>query len=225
MNLLCFWNWILCYYLFVAEIQNRSFKVKFYRTGNAMDKKLNLISLNWKINISNFCLWFGSIFAIQEDSEELEEPKQVVYKENDVGTTLSDGSENSNDSEESKIEGTRNNLLEKNGLYPSLNFLIFLVHLMPLKYLTMMLLSEFFLIVIKFQNSTMMKLNRKDCPPQMKHKTWNLSRKYWPPRMIHKTRKLGIKACPPRIEIRFGLILLNFFPLKTWGWMIAIFLF
>lgn len=50
----------------------------------------------------------------QEDSEELEEPKQVVYKENDVGTKLSDGSENSNDSEESKIEGTRNNLLEKN---------------------------------------------------------------------------------------------------------------
>lgn len=89
-------------------------------------------------------MWFGSIFAIQEDSEELEEPKQVVYKENDVGTKLSDGSENSNDSEESKIEGTRNNLLEKNGLYPSLHFSIFVVHLMPLKYSTMMLLSDFF---------------------------------------------------------------------------------
>lgn len=165
-------------------------------------------------------MWFGSIFAIQEDSEELEEPKQVVYKENDVGTKLSDGSENSNDSEESKIEGTRNNLLEKNGLYPSLHFSIFVVHLMPLKYSTMMLLSDFFfLIAIKFQNSTMMKhktrkIDRKDCPPLMKHRTWNLSRKYWPPRMIHKTRKLSIKDCPPRREIRFGLILLNFCPYK-----------
>ncbi|KAK2417720.1 putative galacturonosyltransferase [Trifolium repens] len=50
----------------------------------------------------------------QEDSEELEEPKQVVYKENDVDSRLSDGSENNNDSEESRIEGSRNNFLEKN---------------------------------------------------------------------------------------------------------------
>ncbi|WJX84327.1 polygalacturonate 4-alpha-galacturonosyltransferase [Trifolium repens] len=50
----------------------------------------------------------------QEDSEELEEPKQVVYKENDVDSTLSDGSENNNDSVESRIEGSRNNFLEKN---------------------------------------------------------------------------------------------------------------
>jgi len=73
-------------------------------------------------------LWFGSIFAIQEDSGELEEPKQVVYKENYVVSTISDdGSENSNDSVESKIVGTRNNFLEKNGLYPLVHFLIFMV--------------------------------------------------------------------------------------------------
>jgi alpha-1,4-galacturonosyltransferase len=59
----------------------------------------------------------GFVCAIQEDSEELEEPKQVVYKENDVDSTLSDGSENSNDSVESRIEGSRNNFLEKNGWY------------------------------------------------------------------------------------------------------------
>ncbi|CAJ2633021.1 unnamed protein product [Trifolium pratense] len=50
----------------------------------------------------------------QENSEELEEPKQVVYKEDDVDSTLGDDSENNNDSEESRIEGSRNNFLEKN---------------------------------------------------------------------------------------------------------------
>lgn len=57
-------------------------------------------------------------FAIQEDREELEGPKQVVYKENDFGSKFSDSSENFDDSEDSRIEGSRNNLLEKNGWYP-----------------------------------------------------------------------------------------------------------
>ena len=50
----------------------------------------------------------------QEDSVDLEEPKQVVYKENDFGSTFSDGSENIIDSKESGIEGSRNKYLEKN---------------------------------------------------------------------------------------------------------------
>ncbi|XP_004493743.1 probable galacturonosyltransferase 6 isoform X2 [Cicer arietinum] len=50
----------------------------------------------------------------QEDREELEGPKQVVYKENDFGSKFSDSSENFDDSEDSRIEGSRNNLLEKN---------------------------------------------------------------------------------------------------------------
>ncbi|TKY62394.1 galacturonosyltransferase 6 [Spatholobus suberectus] len=50
----------------------------------------------------------------QEGAEELEEPKQVVYKEKDFGSTNSYISQKINDSEESKIEGYKNNLLERN---------------------------------------------------------------------------------------------------------------
>ncbi|XP_027349908.1 probable galacturonosyltransferase 6 isoform X2 [Abrus precatorius] len=49
----------------------------------------------------------------QEGAEELEEPKQVVYKEKDFGSTNSYISEKINDSDESKIEQLRNNLLER----------------------------------------------------------------------------------------------------------------
>ncbi|KAI5426543.1 probable galacturonosyltransferase 6 [Lathyrus oleraceus] len=48
-----------------------------------------------------------------EDSEELDEPEQVVYKENDFGSKNSDNTEKNNDSEDSRIEGSRNNYLEK----------------------------------------------------------------------------------------------------------------
>ncbi|XP_061369077.1 probable galacturonosyltransferase 6 isoform X2 [Gastrolobium bilobum] len=50
----------------------------------------------------------------QEGAEELEEPKQVVYEEKDFGSSNSYSSEKINDSEESRIEGYRNNLLERN---------------------------------------------------------------------------------------------------------------
>ncbi|XP_058748697.1 probable galacturonosyltransferase 6 [Vicia villosa] len=55
----------------------------------------------------------SSTYEDQEDSEELEEPKQVVYKENDFGSKNSDDLEKNNDSEDSRIEGSRNNYLKK----------------------------------------------------------------------------------------------------------------
>lgn len=72
-------------------------------------------------------------FTTQEDSEELEEAKQVGYKENDFGSTVRDPSEKNIDPVESRIEGSRNNFLEKKGLHPSMNFLICLVNIMALK--------------------------------------------------------------------------------------------
>ncbi|XP_015969713.1 probable galacturonosyltransferase 6 isoform X1 [Arachis duranensis] len=50
----------------------------------------------------------------QESAEELEEPKQVVYKENDFGVAISNNSERTNDSEDSLTDGSRSNLLEVN---------------------------------------------------------------------------------------------------------------
>lgn len=66
----------------------------------------------------NFFLCLGPFCATQEDAEELEEPKQVVYKEKGFGT-FGYSSEKINDSESegSRIGGFRNNLLERNGWY------------------------------------------------------------------------------------------------------------
>ncbi|KAL2321009.1 hypothetical protein Fmac_029978 [Flemingia macrophylla] len=50
----------------------------------------------------------------QEDAEELEEPQQVVYKENDFGSKNSYISQKINELVESTIEGYRNNNLERN---------------------------------------------------------------------------------------------------------------
>ena len=67
---------------------------------------------------------------IQVDSEGLEEPKQVVYKDNDFISTLSYGSKKNNDIEESRIAGYRSNLLERNGWYFQVHFIfIFLFRL------------------------------------------------------------------------------------------------
>ncbi|KAL5053440.1 hypothetical protein RYX36_034122 [Vicia faba] len=49
----------------------------------------------------------------QEDSEELEEAKQVGYKENVSGSTVRDPLEKNIDPEESRIEGSKTNFLEK----------------------------------------------------------------------------------------------------------------
>ncbi|ESW34492.1 hypothetical protein PHAVU_001G157200 [Phaseolus vulgaris] len=50
----------------------------------------------------------------QEGAEELEEPKEVVYIEKKNGPINSSIQQKVNDSEESKIEGYRNNILERN---------------------------------------------------------------------------------------------------------------
>ncbi|MED6182067.1 hypothetical protein PIB30_025304 [Stylosanthes scabra] len=50
----------------------------------------------------------------QEGAEELEEPKQVVYKENDFGVAISNNPERINDAEDSSTDGSRSNLLETN---------------------------------------------------------------------------------------------------------------
>ncbi|XP_014495871.1 probable galacturonosyltransferase 6 isoform X1 [Vigna radiata var. radiata] len=50
----------------------------------------------------------------QEGVEELEEPKEVVYKEKDFGSTNSSIQQKINDCEKSKIQGCRNNILERN---------------------------------------------------------------------------------------------------------------
>ncbi|KAK7336820.1 hypothetical protein VNO77_17368 [Canavalia gladiata] len=52
--------------------------------------------------------------AIEQEGEGLEEPKEVVYKEKDFGSTNSFISEKNNDSEESKTKVYRNNLSERN---------------------------------------------------------------------------------------------------------------
>lgn len=65
---------------------------------------------------------FGPFCAIQEGAEELEEPKEVVYKEKDFGSTNSSIQQKINDSEESKIKGYRNNILERNGWYLLVHF-------------------------------------------------------------------------------------------------------
>ncbi|CAJ1902542.1 unnamed protein product [Sphenostylis stenocarpa] len=56
---------------------------------------------------------FIRIFAI-EGAEELEEPKEVVYKEKDFSSTDSYIQQKINDYEKSKSEGYRNNILERN---------------------------------------------------------------------------------------------------------------
>ncbi|KAK7396407.1 hypothetical protein VNO78_17398 [Psophocarpus tetragonolobus] len=50
----------------------------------------------------------------QEGAEELEEPKEVVYKQKDFDSTYSYVSQKNNGSEESKNDGYRNNDLERN---------------------------------------------------------------------------------------------------------------
>ncbi|MED6192590.1 hypothetical protein PIB30_011664 [Stylosanthes scabra] len=50
----------------------------------------------------------------QEGAEELEEPKQVVYKENDFDVAISNNPERINDAEDSSTDGSRSNLLETN---------------------------------------------------------------------------------------------------------------
>ena len=73
--------------------------------------------MDWgvKILINIHACDLGRFWAIQEGAEGLEEPKQVVYKENDFGSTVRNSSETVNDSEESTTEGSRSNLLEING--------------------------------------------------------------------------------------------------------------
>lgn len=62
-------------------------------------------------NLDPFC-------AIQEGAEEIQEPKEVVYKEIDFDSAVSyGGSGKNNSSEESRIEGFRSSLLERNGWY------------------------------------------------------------------------------------------------------------
>jgi len=58
---------------------------------------------------------FCPFCAMQEGAEELEEPKEVVYIEKKNGPINSSIQQKVNDSEESKIEGYRNNILERNG--------------------------------------------------------------------------------------------------------------
>ncbi|XP_027919919.1 probable galacturonosyltransferase 6 isoform X1 [Vigna unguiculata] len=50
----------------------------------------------------------------QEGAEELEEPKEVVYKEKDFGSRNSSIQQKINDCEKSKIHGCRNSILERN---------------------------------------------------------------------------------------------------------------
>lgn len=64
----------------------------------------------------------GPFCAIQEGAEELEEPKEIVYKEEDFVSTNSYILQKTNDTEGSKSEGYRNNTLERNGWYLQVHF-------------------------------------------------------------------------------------------------------
>lgn len=71
--------------------------------------------MNGRINF--FLGILDRFYEIQEGAEELEEPKEIVYKEEDFVSTNSYILQKTNDTAASKSEGYRNNTLERNGWY------------------------------------------------------------------------------------------------------------